>query len=109
MNDIEKEDHQAQDDKQEKLTGEAAAQAKRKRDGRLRFQRDFRLLELSEPDWCVYHAKVATRFICGASNINIQTALKSERKALRKKTVQYSQNNLNNTISASSVEFEHHT
>ena len=36
------------------------------------FQRDFQLLELSEPDWCVYHAKVATRFMCGAgSNSNI--------------------------------------
>lgn len=32
----------------------------------LSYQRDFKLIELSEPDWCVYHAKIATRFMCGA-------------------------------------------
>lgn len=70
LNDVEEEDFVAQN-KEEELTADAKAQAKRKRESRLQFQRDFRLLELSEPDWCVYHAKVATRFMCGASNINI--------------------------------------
>ena len=38
----------------------------------LTYQRDFQLLELSEPDWCVYHAKVATRYMCGAGgNYNV--------------------------------------
>ena len=38
----------------------------------LSHQRDFQLLELSEPDWCVYHAKVATRYMCGAGgNYNV--------------------------------------
>ena len=32
------------------------------------FVRDFKLLEFSEPDWCVYHAKIATRFMCGAAS-----------------------------------------
>lgn len=51
------------DSKKQKLTEDEKA---RKKEMRLKFQRDFRLLELSEPDWCVYHAKVATRFMCGA-------------------------------------------
>lgn len=80
-----------------------------RKEQRLTFQRDYRLLEFSEPDWCVYHAKVATRFMCGAKNSNLQKALKSERKSLRKKTVQYSDQGLNNTMVAQSVEFENHT
>ena len=45
------------------------------------YQRDFVLLELSEPDWCVYHAKVATRFMCGIyPTSHIQTARNGERK-----------------------------
>ena len=51
------------------------------------FQRDFKLLELSEPDWCVYHAKVATRFMCGAgSNVNLQRAKKGERKSIQQQS-----------------------
>jgi len=30
------------------------------------YMRDFLFVELQEVDWCVYHAKVATRFMCGA-------------------------------------------
>lgn len=70
LNDLEREDQLAPEEEEE-LSADAAAQAKRKRESRLLFQRDVRLLELSEPDWCVYHAKVATRFMCGASNVNI--------------------------------------
>lgn len=45
---------------------------KKSNDVRSQYQRDFKLIELSEPDWCVYHAKVATRFMCGAGfNTNI--------------------------------------
>jgi len=46
----------------------------------LTYQRDFQLLELSEPTWCVYHAKIATRYMCGAGgNTNIQEAKRSFR------------------------------
>lgn len=30
---------------------------------------DFVLLELSEPDWCKYHVKVATKHLCGKGNV----------------------------------------
>ena len=47
--------------------------------------RDFKLLELSEPDWCIYHAKVATRFMCGSGTyMTFQRAKNAERKKLRK-------------------------
>lgn len=50
------------------------------------FVRDFKLLEFSEPDWCVYHAKVATRFMCGAASYqNLQKARNSERKKMNKR------------------------
>ena len=53
----------------------------RVRDEPDQFVRDFKLLEFSEPDWCVYHAKIATRFMCGAASYqNLQSARKSERR-----------------------------
>ena len=30
---------------------------------------EFTLLELSEPDWCKYHVKVATKYMCGKGNL----------------------------------------
>ena len=27
------------------------------------------MLELSEPDWCKYHVKVATKHLCGKGNV----------------------------------------
>jgi hypothetical protein len=30
---------------------------------------EFKLLELSEPDWCKYHVKVATKYMCGRGNM----------------------------------------
>ena len=63
-NEAEREEYEpAADQTKPKLTDIEKA---RKKEMRLKFQRDFRLLELSEPDWCVYHAKVVTRFMCGA-------------------------------------------
>jgi hypothetical protein len=30
---------------------------------------EFSILELSEPDWCKYHVKVATKYMCGRGNM----------------------------------------
>lgn len=29
-----------------------------------------KILEISEPDWCDYSLKVATKYLCGRSNLN---------------------------------------
>ena len=40
------------------------------------------MLDLAEVDWCVYHAKIATRFMCGAgTNTNIMRAKDVSHKA----------------------------
>ena len=63
--------------------------------------RDFQLLELSEVDWCVYHAKIATRHMCGTSygsgnrNLNVHSAKNGERKMFQ--SVEYNTPSLNNT------------
>ena len=31
---------------------------------------EFTMLEISEPDWCKYHVKVATKYLCGKGNVN---------------------------------------
>lgn len=39
------------------------------------------MIEVSEPDYCLYHAKIVTRYMCGAgANNNIQEAKKNFRK-----------------------------
>ena len=76
---------------------------KKTKESRSQFQRDFKLIELSEPDWCVYHAKVATRFMCGAGfNKNIQTAKQSHRN--RQSSFIYEQKGLNQTTTPTSVD-----
>jgi len=71
--------------------------------------RDFKLLELSEPDWCIYHAKVATRFMCGSGTyMTFQRAKNAERKKMRKVN-QWGEVGLNNTFSPTATHFDKNT
>jgi hypothetical protein len=33
---------------------------------------EFTMLELSEPDWCKYHVKVASKYMCGKGNMQFK-------------------------------------
>ena len=33
---------------------------------------EFVILEISEPDWCKYHVKVATKYMCGKGNLKLK-------------------------------------